>query len=79
MRQRVAIVVLGLTGLAGFVLLSIPGSGLQQVIGCILLGILLVAVIAVVVVSLGPQSQPDRQREARARDEFDRTGEWPTD
>jgi hypothetical protein len=78
-RQRVAIVLLSLAGLAGFVLLTIPGSGLQEVIGCILLGILLVAVIGVVVLRLGPQSRPDREREARAREEFDRTGECPTD
>jgi hypothetical protein len=78
-RQRVAIVLLSLAGLAGFVLLTIPGSGLQEAIGCILLGILLVAVIGVVVLRLGPQSRPDREREARAREEFDRTGEWPTD
>jgi hypothetical protein len=78
-RQRVAIVLLGLCGLAGFVLLTVPGSGLQEVIGSVALGILLVAVVGVVVVRLGPQSQPDREREARARDEFDRTGEWPAD
>jgi hypothetical protein len=78
-RQRVAIGAVGLAGLAGFVLLSVPGSGLQEVIGCILLAILLVAVIGVVMLRLGPQSQPDREREAHARDEFDRTGEWPAD
>jgi hypothetical protein len=79
MRQRIWIVTVGVCGLAGFVLLTIPGSGVQEVIGCVLLGFLLVVVIAVVVGRLGPQSQPDREREARAREEFDRTGEWPAD
>jgi hypothetical protein len=78
-RQRIWIVTVSLSGLAGFVLLTIPGGGVQEVIGCVLLGFLLVVVIGVVVGRLGPQSQPDREREARAREEFDRTGEWPAD
>jgi hypothetical protein len=78
-RQRVAIVTLSLAGLAGFVLLALPGSGVQQVIGTVLLAIMLVVVLGFVVVRLGPQSQPDREREALAREEFDRTGEWPAD
>jgi hypothetical protein len=77
--QRVAIVTLSLAGLAGFVLLALPGSGVQQVIGTVLLAIMLVVVLGFVVVRLGPQSQPDREREALAREEFDRTGEWPAD
>jgi hypothetical protein len=40
---------------------------------------MLVVVLGFVVVRLGPQSQPDREREALAREEFDRTGEWPAD
>jgi hypothetical protein len=78
-RQRVGIVTVGVAGLAGFVLLALPGSGTQQVIGTVLLAIMLVVVLGVVAVRLGPQSQPDREREARAREEFDRTGEWPPD
>jgi hypothetical protein len=78
-RQRVAIVTLSLAGLAGFVLLALPGSGVQQVIGTALLAIMLVVVLGFVVVRLGPQSQPDREREALAREEFDRTGQWPAD
>jgi hypothetical protein len=78
-RQRVAIVTLSLAGLAGFVLLALPGSGVQQVIGTVLLAIMLVVVLGFVVVRLGPQSQPDREREALAREEFDRTGQWPAD
>jgi hypothetical protein len=78
MRSRFAIVV-GLAGLAGFVLLAIPGDGTQEIIGCVLLAIMLVIVIGVIILRLGPASQPDREREARAREEFDRTGEWPAD
>jgi hypothetical protein len=78
-RQRVGIVTVGVAGLAGFVLLALPGSGTQQVIGTVLLAIMLVVVLGVVAVRLGPQSQPDREREALAREEFDRTGEWPPD
>ena len=78
-RSRVSIVTLGVAGLAGFVLLALPGNGLQQVIGTVLLAIMLVVVLGFVAVRLGPQSQPDREREARAREEFDRTGEWPAD
>ncbi len=79
MRQRVAIVTVGVAGLAGFVLLALPGSGVQQVIGTVLLAIMLVVVLGFVAVRLGPQSRPDREREARAREEFDRTGEWPAE
>jgi len=69
----------GLAGLTGFVLLSVPGGGVQDVVGVVLLGGMLIAAIAVVVGRLGPQSQPEREREALAREEFDRTGEWPAD
>jgi hypothetical protein len=78
-RQRVAIVTVGVAGLAGFVLLALPGGGAQQVIGTVLLAIMLVVVLGVVAVRLGPQSQSDREREVHAREEFDRTGEWPAD
>jgi hypothetical protein len=40
---------------------------------------MLVATIAVIVARLGPQSQPEREREEVARQEFDRTGQWPAD
>jgi hypothetical protein len=77
--QRAAIVLVSLVGVAGFVLLAVPGSGLQEVVGSILLGVMLVVVIGFILLRLGPQSRPDREREAAARDEFDRTGEWPSD
>lgn len=72
-------VTVGLAGLAGFVLLAVPDSGTLQIIGTVLLSFMLVAVIGLIVVRLGPQSQPEREREAHAREEFDRTGEWPAD
>ena len=73
------IVSVAVAGLAGFILLAIPGSGAQQLVGTVLLAAMLVAVIAVIVARLGPQSQPEREREERARQEFDRTGSWPAD
>ncbi len=77
MPSRAWIASVAVAGLAGFVLLAVPGSGSQQIIGTILLAAMLVAVIGVIVLRLGPESQPERAREAHAREEFDRTGEWP--
>jgi drug/metabolite transporter (DMT)-like permease len=79
MPSRPWIVAVALAGLAGFILLALPGSGAQQTVGTVLLAGMLIAVIAVVVARLGPQSQPDREREELARQEFDRTGSWPAD
>jgi len=79
MRQRLGIVLLSVAGLAGFVLLALPGSGAQQIVGTVLLGGMLVVVVGLILLRLGPQSQPDREREDRAREEFDRTGEWPAE
>jgi hypothetical protein len=75
--RRRWMVALGLAGLAGFVILAIHGSGLLEVIGGVLLGGVLLYVVALAMLRLGPQSQPDREREALAREEFARTGEWP--
>jgi len=77
MPSRRWIATVATAGLAGFVLLSIPGSGTQEIIGTFLLAGMLIAVIGFVVMRLGPQSQPERDREAAAREEFDRTGRWP--
>ena len=79
MPSRPMMVIVGAAGLAGFVLLAVPGNGAQEIIGTFLLAGMLVYVIAVIVLRLGPQSQPERDREAQARDEFDRTGQWPGD
>jgi hypothetical protein len=77
MPSRTWIATVATSGLAGFVLLAIPGSGTQEIIGTVLLAAMLVAVIALIVGRLGPESQPEREREAAAREEFDRTGHWP--
>jgi hypothetical protein len=79
MPSRVWMVTVGVSGLAGFVLLALPGGGTQEIIGTFLLAGMLVAVIGLIVLRLGPQSQPERELEARAREEFDRTGEWPAE
>ena len=68
---------LSLIGLAGFVILALHGSDVLEVIGGLLLGGVLLVLVGLIVLRLGPQSLPDREREARAREEFDRTGEWP--
>jgi hypothetical protein len=68
---------LSLVGLAGFVILALHGSDVLEAIGGLLLGGVLLVLIGLIVVRLGPQSAPDREREARAREEFERTGEWP--
>jgi hypothetical protein len=77
MPSRLWIATVATSGLAGFVLLAIPGSGTQEIVGTVLLAAMLVAVIALIVGRLGPESQPEREREAAAREEFDRTGHWP--
>ncbi|HLW95138.1 MAG TPA: hypothetical protein VKS25_07160 [Solirubrobacteraceae bacterium] len=79
MPSRPWIVSVGLAGLAGFILLAIPGGGAQELVGTVLLAAMLIAVIAVIVACLGPQSQPEREREELARQEFERTGSWPAD
>ena len=71
-------VAFGLAGLVGFVLLLLPGTVVEAV-GAVLLGLMLGAIVWWIVGLLGPQSQPDRAREAQAREEFERTGEWPAD
>jgi hypothetical protein len=79
MPDRRWIATVAVAGLAGFVLLTVPGGATQEIIGTILLAGMLVAVIGVIVLRLAPQSEPERAREARAREEFERTGEWPVE
>ena len=80
MRRRRSLAALVIVlGLAGFVLLQLPGDSALQAVGAVLLLGVLFAVIGLVVGWLGPQSRPDREREALAREEFDRTGFWPVD
>jgi hypothetical protein len=72
------IVTAGLATLAGFVALQIDGTG-AAIAGVVLLSLVLAAAIGLIVARLGPQSGPDREREALAREEFDRTGRWPAE
>jgi len=78
-RRRSLAALIVVLGLAGFVLLQLPGNGALQSVGAALLLGALFAVIGLLVGWLGPQSRPDREREALAREEFDRTGFWPAD
>jgi hypothetical protein len=68
----------GLATVAGLVLLQLRGAAVETV-GAVLLGAVIVASLALIVGRLGPQSRPDREREALAREEFDRTGRWPAE
>jgi len=77
MPSRFTILILGAAGLGGFVLLALPTGALPEIIGSVLLGGMLIGVIGIILLRLGPQSQPDRELEDRAREEFDRTGQWP--
>ena len=78
MSRRNWIVAGGVATLAGLVLLALRGTAVEAV-GAGLVGAVLLASIALIVVRLGPQSRPDREREALAREEFDRTGRWPAE
>jgi hypothetical protein len=68
----------GVATLAGLALLQLNGT-VAEAVGAALLGGVLAAAIALIVGRLGPQSQPDREREALAREEFDRSGRWPAE
>jgi len=59
------------------VILALHGSDVLEAIGGLLLGGVLVVLIGLIVLRLGLQSRPDPEREAHAREEFARTGEWP--
>jgi hypothetical protein len=64
--------------LAGFVILNVhPGTTLA-IVGVALLGAALAGAVAFIL-RLGLGSQPEREREAQARDTFERTGNWPGD
>jgi hypothetical protein len=59
--------------LGGFVILSTPVSGVLADFGTALLVFALLAMLGL----LGGGAGSDRESEARAREEFDRTGRWP--
>jgi hypothetical protein len=77
MRRAITIALLSACSVTGFVILATHSNNTLVAIGGVLLGGSLLAGIGVIILQLGPQSQPDRAREARAREEFDRTGHWP--
>ena len=76
MNGRRWILAAALASVAGVVLLQLHDT-LVEAIGAILLGAVLAGSIGLIVARLGPQSQPDREREAAAREHFERTGRWP--
>ena len=65
MPRRRSVATLVLATIAGVVLLELHGTAVETV-GAILLVGELVVLIGLIVLRLGPQSQPDREREARA-------------
>lgn len=76
MRRGAVIAVTAACGLVGFLLLNLPQSDATADIGVALLSFaLLVAVVATV--RAGRGSMADREREASAREHFERTGSWP--
>jgi hypothetical protein len=77
MARKLAIAVPVVCGVAGFAILATHSSNAVTALGGALLGVALLAAIAVIMLALGPQSQPDRAREARAREAFESTGRWP--
>jgi hypothetical protein len=74
--RRRTLVLLGLATVAGVVLLQLD-SAAAETVGAVLLGLVLAFAIGIIVGRLQPQSQPDREREEAAREEFARTGRWP--
>jgi hypothetical protein len=76
MRLRNWVVLAVLATLAGLGMLETDSTVIEAV-GASLVGVVLVAGIWLTVARLGPQSQPDREREELAREEFERTGSWP--
>ena len=78
MRTRIALLLAAALCVAGFVILQAAGhSTALAVVGAVLLFAALLAAIGAIILRLGPQSRPDREREARAREIFEATGRWP--
>lgn len=76
MPRAVLFTITGLCCLGGFVLLNLPQSGTLAIIGVVLLTIALLIGIGAIL-RAGRGSITDREREASAREHFDRTGRWP--
>jgi len=78
MPSRRAIAAMLVATAVGLALLQIDGTVVEAVGAVLVVGVILI-VIGLTVARLGPESQPERDREARAREEFDRTGRWPAE
>ena len=76
--RATAIALTAVCGLAGFVLLTAHPNGALVIVGVVLLVAALLAAVSVTL-RLGRRSQPDREREARAREVFEQTGRWPSE
>jgi membrane protein YqaA with SNARE-associated domain len=76
-RRAFAIAVPVVCGLAGFLILEENTSNALAAVGGVLLGGALIVALGVMMIRLVPRSESDREREAKAREEFDRTGRWP--
>jgi uncharacterized protein (DUF58 family) len=77
MWRRVTYALIGAALLGGFVILSTPASGALADLGTALLAFALLAMLGLLLYLVGPGAGSDREEEALARDEFDRTGRWP--
>jgi hypothetical protein len=62
--------------LAGVILMTV-GAGSVAALGALLVGIAGLVVLVNVLARMSISSQSDRDREARARREFQRSGRWP--
>ena len=62
---------------AGFAVLEARTHGVVAIIGVVLMGLGLFGVV-IALFALTLTSGPDRDREERAREEFDQTGRWPS-
>jgi hypothetical protein len=78
MPSRRAIAAMIVATAVGLALLQLDSTLVEAVGAVLVVGVLLIA-IGLTVARLGPQSQPERDREAQAREEFDRTGRWPAE
>jgi hypothetical protein len=77
MWRRAAYGLIGAALLGGFVILSAPTSGALAELGTALLAFALLAMVGLLLYLVGPGAGAEREDEALARDEFDRTGHWP--
>jgi hypothetical protein len=65
-----------LIALTGIVL-AIAGDETWDAAGAVLVGVAALVALLNVLMRLGLESNRDREREERAREQFDRSGRWP--